>query len=245
MPSTRLPTALRSTAMVAMLLLLPLPALAQNAPVTTPAAATVIDGWGPLKFGMTMEQAAAAVPNMPFLNPCPREQLAKDGCIVSVQKKGAVTIVGLPLTPLLDFDRFDRLYGITLIYDGNDPDTCTAYLARVIAALEAQYGVLQDSITRSPNWEGTMHKSAGGSEYFLSESENGLIRGFLTTDIEAYREASKNSSSRADLRAARPFLEVTGRSAPQDPSCTIIIRYIAATMPQVNQGAASADNAKF
>lgn len=168
---------------------------------TTSAHAEVpapIDGWGKLKFGMSVQEAVEAMPEAELAAwpNCIAENIIKNGCFLSpltpAAKRGIVgadpnyyyraTIEGLAFNLRIDFDRFNRLYNVHLDYFENDgvttnrvnKNTCIKFLHRTIEGLEKRYGVLQsteptlDAESKAKGYVKTAHVTSGGTTYHLT-----------------------------------------------------------------------------
>jgi len=153
------------TAILAWTMLLSAPGLAQGAEQGGKAA---IDGWGKLKFGMSVQQAVAAMPDLNLKSEACTTQIARNGCHVAFPLTKPVSINGLDLMLTdMKFDRYNRLSVVILklFEDSKEPNPvvrhgrCEEYYLRLLHPLEKKYGAFVSVI-----------KNEKGSDYFTLKS---------------------------------------------------------------------------
>ena len=179
-----------------------------------------VDGWGPLKFGMLLDDALAAtdIPWEQFtLTKC-REEMARDGCLISSRytPKYTVTIDGMGFEPQMVFDRWGRLTSITLRFY-EDVWNCEDYFIRTLDNLEARYGALRQE---DPPPEGERYikgtfRADDGTEVFYAD---------LSTDPEAWQGRQVLRS----LVSARVSGPVSGSKG-----CSVTVSYTSANLPPI------------
>lgn len=239
-------------------------------PITTHAEAPPpIDGWGKLKFGMSVQEAIDAMPEAELTTgqDCTPENIIKKGCLLSplspAEKRYIVNadpsyhykpiIEGLPFDLRINFDRFNRLYQVNLSYyePGVNQSDCKSYMNRTIEGLEKRYGVLHSTKPTlaaedaAKGYTKTAHTTSGGTTYHLTKSKDPHYVSLtsITNDPTAFAEYRANAKSdNEEKRALRPFLIITGAGGKE--SCSFWINYTAATFENPEEGAQS-DNAEF
>jgi fumarate reductase subunit D len=137
-----------------------------------------ISGWGPLKFGMTPEEAVKAVPSVKWfdasLDAC-RQRTPKEGCqLDSLDDQGYLFEQGVPFTPTLKFNRNGELKDIDLdavrTIDRREP--CIALFERMLDWLAKEHGPVEPMSEKSlpdfnDRWRHVRRKTAGGIVYHV------------------------------------------------------------------------------
>ncbi len=136
--------ALSSIGVLLTLLVVP-PAAAQQPPT--------IDGWGNLKFGMTIDEVVKATPEIPWGNveSCkkPNPKYAYAYCLLApVYEQYSVTLAGVEFEPRLTFDQHGKLVHISLTATdryskSSTAQTCQQDAARIADGVAARFGPLQ------------------------------------------------------------------------------------------------------
>lgn len=183
---------------------------------TGSAAQANVDGWGPLKFGMTLDQALAAVNirwDQAGIDAC-RTNAAQVGCELRAPNM-QVPMAKLNFQPAIMFDTSGRLTEIGLEYRGSEL-TCVNLYTTVLDELEGQYGL----------FSGVQPPSAGTR--FDVGTGPGANRG--TTLYWA--NLSTDPAARASEAPLRPLvgLDMLG-SVGAEKACTIYIQYRAGLLP--------------
>lgn len=235
------------------------PVLAQDAPVAPSAAAAVIDGWGPLKFGMSVAEAKAASDMAWDPMFCTNQQeIALKGCSLWAdfgQKYGngakrldyyTVTIDGMRFQPQLNFDRWGRLQEIRLEFreDVDGIQTCQAYFLRTMDNLERRYGrfasghVAQSKEDVEAGYTRRESVTSAGTPYYVTDSKDKsyFASSIFVSDLSAFQEARALSRQNPVRGAARAYIDPSvgmlgDVASNKPPSCRVSIRYIGAHMP--------------
>jgi hypothetical protein len=140
--------------------------LAAGFVATTAAAAPAptLDGWGPLKFGMSPDQARA-VPGLVFGRFAAKDLLERN--LGSMPSKKPAMIGGLPFNYDLFFNAYSSLYEIGMWNEKNSSRAdCQAAFLALLGGLEKSYGAFapvyperkkndQDQLPMSIEWIGS------------------------------------------------------------------------------------------
>ena len=222
----------RASLAAALLLLAPA-ALAQERPV--------LDGWGPLKFGMSIDDARKATNLAWDPTACTdAKKIALDGCYLGPKVFGAgeVVIDGMGFDPELRFDRWGRLHRIGLSFGATRSsfESCQSLFERAVENLERRYGPLQPA--REPHassdiaegWSRQDHALPNGVTYpVASKGKADHVSGRLSTDVAAF-----NAHFGRSERPSRPYITVhfgLVESIDGGAYCSIPIYYQSAHMP--------------
>lgn len=225
-------------------LLLASAALAQEKPV--------LDGWGPLRFGMSIDDARKATDLAWDPDACTDEkEIALDGCYLWPKAFGAgeVVIDGMGFSPGVRFDRWGRLQQIDLSFGVRRSafESCQSLFERTVENLEQRYGQLQP--VREPHassdiaegWIRQDYALQNGVTYHVaSKGKTNRVSGRLSTDVAAFNEHIGPSE-----RPSRPYITVNFglvESSDGGAYCSIPISYHSAHMPPPT---AAGDSNKF
>lgn len=205
-----------------------------------------INGWGSLTFGMTVEEATAASPEIEW----PENTCLKTGtsCKMKPASDYVAVIGGIGFIPELEFDRFGRLVKIALNHEArnlSDMD-CWGRLNTTMAGLEKRFGKFGAPMTEGLKLE--KRRTPGGSHYAVERlNMDGLIFLMFKTasDVAAFDMSERNELAGTSLRASRPFISIVGMTMEDSRrTCTYGVYYNAADM-EAPKGEPSSDNSGF
>jgi len=218
-----------STIMAGAILLGIAGAAAQGPEQVTKAA---IEGWGTLKFGISVQQAKTVMPDLNLNHPECTTQISRNGCTVLYPLSAPIIIDGLDLKlKSLQFDRHDRLIEIVLEYNQPVPvpgleakqGVCEENYLRILRPLEAKYGRL--TAPRMPPDVATSrdYKPTPGGGYYRSVKGGDF---FVLRVINNEQEAEQRLQSRMSNPAITygPVLDL-GAFMATTGICTLTITY--------------------
>lgn len=198
-----------------------------------------IEGWGKLKFGMSIDEAVKATPEIPWedVEACKsRHQKPEVGldpwCTLSTAYSGpySITIAGVEFFPTLTFDQHGQLTRITLsttyahLTSVNERE-CRDGINRVEDGVSGRFGPLQSGSDGS-----TKATDAAAYQEWFAEL---LLQAKLKSEAREAKEAAKPLGS--PPRSPRSFVAVGGSA--QADYCIIDVHYVSATQLRKDTGA--------
>lgn len=145
-----------------------------------------IDGYGNLKFGMSMPDIVSLVGPQRFnsysLKECV-EDIATDGCFLSQKSNTTLYEIkdGIPFALQVGFSKFDKLEDVGLVFhrdEGVSGKECVDIFTRAVGWLEQDFGTLV-------SWEDTAEKEASlqpivtpeGTKHRVFDGDSGSVMG--------------------------------------------------------------------
>lgn len=115
-----------------------------------------IKGWGSWNFGMSFEDALAAVPNVPWnsvsIKRC-LDEIAIKGCLVSIYNDhGSIPLQsGIPFSPQLAFNKLGKIDSVVLDYErsGLSSTKCLDLFERTLDRLVIETGSMHSPVVDS------------------------------------------------------------------------------------------------
>lgn len=210
-------------------------------------AAEKVDGWGKLKFGMALDEAVRASPEIGW-----PENVCVDGlpCTIKPDSDYVAIIGGIGFVPEMAFDRFGRLVQVALRHNTFLPPPegetdCWGRFNRTVNGLEKRFGTFDAPMTEGLKLE--KRRTPGGSHYSVERlNMDGIMFLMFKTasDTAAFDTHERNELAGTGLRAPRSFVSITGVIPEEGHSCAYSVYYIAADM-EAPRGAKGGDNAGF
>lgn len=156
-------------------------------------------GWGPLKFGMNMDEAVSALPNISWnswsVSECAKK-VAVAGCLLISDDDNSdlAPIDGIQFKPNLSFDKYGQLSQIHLGFS-RDEDfrkaECLAVFGRAFDGVKRRYGSLTGPNYKraesdvKAGWVGTTIKTNEGNQYSIGQK--GKTDVYVTETLMTHR----------------------------------------------------------
>jgi len=194
-------------------------------------AAEKVEGWNALKFGMSVEEAVKATPEIAWhgVVDCQNMYASHSYCTIPSRDDQEVVIAGVPFRPWLTFDRDKRLASISLKLHFNysakfGDEGCHAARERIFVGLEQKYGTLhRDSGSYRPMATSDVQ---AWQDYTKAKSEADKYIWSIENDI---LKNGRSTRAKLDTPATAPRPVVTAAGYFENKKCSITIEYVGAS----------------
>lgn len=158
-------------------------------------------GQGDLKFGMSFEEATAALPRVIWngwsVKEC-HEQFATSGCFLTsdADSNNFPPVEGIPFRPQLSFNRLGKLTDITWVYEQRsavDISQCEDISRRVIDRMARELGPVgfaEHRLNKSSDRKYEVRSTSTGVKYPISFGDNG--KSFIISNIRSHFDPEKD-----------------------------------------------------